>query len=169
MKNLLEIANAIRCQNRDSQTMHSLVDLFNECDRKNIFFGKNKYHFKTNKATRIDELSYDEHYINNVYYDLHHGSIDYVVRYDGKTDKALLYFTENCAVIAYTMYLFYNNLLKISDDLSIAFDLHNKYYKDLSHYEMRLINFRRISYKEFLAYNITQEEFEYLFKILNIC
>lgn len=169
--NLLEISKKLSSRNGYSVGVSQLNEAFlSIAKRNNIFFGKNKFHFNNEDSKEIQDISFNEDYIFSIFYDLNQTNFTYLLDYvDG---DFYLYFTEDCFIQAYSLYMYINNLYRIEDLNNRANgelnEIVGKTFNEIPRNLQRLFYNRRFSFKEIGIPTLDDNEKDYLFEFLNL-
>lgn len=168
--NLLEISKKITCRNGYSVSVSQLNEaFFSIAKRNNIFFGGPGFHFEDEDSKEILGLSVNEDFIFSIFYDLAQPNFTYLLDYvDGEFN---VYFTEDCSIQAYSLYMYLTGLYR-SEDLNDRArgeltEIVGKTFNEIPKNLQRIFYNRRFSYKEIGISTLDGEEKDYLFSFLN--
>lgn len=169
---IITIVNKAKDRNAYNMPIGSLFDsnnMFGLVTRDNIVFGSNGFRFDKEDSKEIWRMSVNEDYLFSVIYGLKETHFTYLLDYvDG---KFVLYFTEDCAVQAYSIYMYLNGLYCLKDYNGRAAgeltELVGKTFDELSRNLQRLVRGRVCSFKEIGIHTLEDDDKDYLFDLLN--
>lgn len=170
---IISITNKISERNAYNISIGSLLEtnnIFGLVARDDIVFGSNVFQFDSEDSREISRMSVNEDYLLSVFYGLKETYFTYLLEHvDG---KFVAYFTDDCAVQAYSLYMYLNSLYRLKDYNDRAAgeltELVGKTFDELQRNLQRLIKRRTCSFKEIGINSLEDEEKYYLFDFLNV-
>lgn len=172
-KDLIRISNKVSERNAYNIAIGSLLEtnnVFGLVTRDDIVFGSNGFRFDSEDSKEIWRMSVNEYYLFSIFYGLKETHFTYLL--DHVDGKFVVYFTEDCALQAYSLYMYLNGLYRIEDYDGIATgeltELVGKTFDELPRNLQRLIRARVCSFKEIGIYSLEDDDKDYLFEFLNL-
>ena len=169
----ITITNKISERNGYNMTISSLFEsnhVFGLVTRDDIVFGSNSFRFDSEDSKEIWGMSVNEYYLFSVLYGLKETHFTYLL--DHVDGKFVAYFTEDCALQAYAIYMYLNGLYRIEDYDGMATgeltELVGKTFDELPRNLQRLIRGRICGFKELGISRLDDEDKDYLFEFLNL-
>lgn len=172
-KDLIHISKKVMQRNGYNSPISELMNEsspFGITKRTNIIFGSNRQHFDTEDSLCIQGMSVNEDYLFSIFYDLNDVNFTYLIDYIG--NEFYIYFTDECAIQAYSLYMYMSGLYELKDYNSRAtgelLNVVGKNFKDIPRYIQRLFSNRKCAFKEIGINKLEEEEKNYLFDFLNV-
>lgn len=170
---IITIVNKAKDRNAYNITIGSLFasnNMFGLVTRDNIVFGSNGFRFDNGDSKEIWRMTVNEDYLFSVIYGLKETHFTYLLDYiDG---KFVLYFTEDCAVQAYSIYMYLNGLYRLKDYNGRAAgeitEFVGKTFDELPRNLQRLVRGRVCSFKEIGISLLEDDDKDFLFEFLNL-
>ena len=169
---LITISNKISERNAYNIAISSLLEsnyVFGLTTRDDIVFGSNGFRFDSEDSKEIWRMTVNEDYLFSVFYGLKETDFTYLL--DHVDGKFVAYFTEDCAVQAYSLYMYLNGLYRLKDYNDRATGeltgLVGKTFDELPRNLQRLIRARVCGFKELGISRLDDDDKDYLFDLLN--
>jgi len=172
-KDLIYILNKIADRNAYNITIGSLFEsnnMFGLVTRDDIVFGRNMFRFDKEDSKEIWRMDVNEDYLFSVIYGLKETHFTYLL--DHVDGKFVMYFTEDCALQAYSIYMYLSGLYRLKDYNGRATgnitEFVGKTFDELPRNLQRLVRGRICSFKEIGIYQLDDDDKDYLFEFLNL-